>query len=118
MFITKRFKIIDIINENDAKDLKTFKLEFLKESDKKKYYQKFIPGQFSEIFNPGVGECPIGIASSPTEEDYLLFTIKKTGKVTGNLHSSKVGKQIGIRGPFGNGWPIEKAKGKKAPEVS
>lgn len=76
-------------------------------------FQKFnyTPGQFAELSYFGAGECPIGIASSPTEEGYLLFTIKRVGTVTTILHESKVGTIIGIRGPFGNGWPIEQLIG-------
>jgi NAD(P)H-flavin reductase len=104
--------IKEITTENDVNDLKTFKLEFNDPIDQKEFFSKFVPGQFASITIFGVGESPIGIASSPTEEDYLLFTIKKVGRVTTRLHELKVGRVIGIRGPFGNGWPVEEMKGK------
>ncbi|MCF2140752.1 MAG: FAD/NAD(P)-binding protein [Candidatus Lokiarchaeota archaeon] len=104
--------IENINSENDENDLKTFKLIFDDPDAKERFYKSFVPGQFAELNVFGVGESPIGIASSPTEEDYLLFTVKKTGKVTSQLHSAKIGKKIGIRGPFGNGWPMQEAEGK------
>ncbi|NVM27684.1 MAG: FAD/NAD(P)-binding protein [Candidatus Helarchaeota archaeon] len=101
--------IEEIIQENDVNDLKTFKFVF-KDPDG---FQKFnyVPGQFAELSHFGKGECPIGIASSPTEEGFLLFTIKQVGVVTTAFHNSKIGDTIGIRGPFGNGWPIEDLTG-------
>lgn len=90
--------------------MKTFKLVFQNEEDFKSF--KYIPGQFAEISLLGIGEFPIGIASSPTEKGFLLFTIKKVAQVTSYVHNCIVGDTIGIRGPFGNGWPIETIKGK------
>ncbi len=103
-------KIKSIIQENKANDIKTIELEFLKEEDLKKFI--YIPGQFAEISLIGKGECPIGIASSPTEAGTIKFTIKKMGTVTSQIHNCVIGDVIGVRGPFGNGWPVEKMKGK------
>ena len=99
-----------IISENKINDIKTLELEFKKEEDYKNF--KYIPGQFAEISLIGKGECPIGIASSPTEEGSIKFTIKKMGTVTTALHNCDIGDTVGIRGPCGNGWPIEDMKGK------
>jgi len=96
--------------ENDERDLKTFKLVFLDPEHAKAF--EYIPGQFAELSVLGKGECPIGIASSPTEEGYLLFTVKKTGVVSGELHSLAEGKLIGVRGPLGKPYPIDRMKGK------
>ncbi|MHA1265379.1 MAG: FAD/NAD(P)-binding protein [Candidatus Helarchaeota archaeon] len=104
-YIPKLITITDIVQENDVNDLKTFRLEFSNPDDFKKF--NYVPGQFAELSYFGAGEAPIGIASSPTEEGYLLFTVKRVGVVTTALHNSRVGTVIGIRGPFGNGWPIE-----------
>jgi len=103
-------KIEEITTENPVNDLKTFKLVFKNQEDSKNFI--YIPGQFAELSQIGMGEFPIGIASSPTEKGYLLFTIKKVGSVTGSVHYSTLGDVIGVRGPFGNGWPLEKMKGK------
>jgi NAD(P)H-flavin reductase len=91
-------------------DIKTLELEFKREEEYKKF--DYIPGQFGEISLIGKGECPIGIASSPTEEGTIKFTIKKMGTVTSGFHNSEVGDIVGVRGPLGNGWPVEDMKGK------
>ncbi|MFP3981407.1 MAG: FAD/NAD(P)-binding protein, partial [Desulfobacterales bacterium] len=69
-------------------------------------------GQFAELSIPGLGEIPIGIASSPTEKGFVKFTVFKTGKVTSYLHSMKEGDIMGIRGPLGNWYPWETLEGK------
>jgi len=98
-----------IISENEVNDIKTFDLEFEKPNVAKNF--KYKPGQFAELSFFGAGECPIGIASSPMNEDFIQFTIKKIGVVTTALHNSKEGDRIGVRGPYGNGWPIETMEG-------
>ncbi|AEH45923.1 oxidoreductase FAD/NAD(P)-binding domain protein [Thermodesulfatator indicus DSM 15286] len=69
------------------------------------------PGQFAMLSVPGKGECPIGIASAPHEE-YWLFSIFRTGLVTDALHRLPEGTIIGLRGPLGNGYPLEKFREK------
>ncbi|MEJ2248173.1 MAG: FAD/NAD(P)-binding protein [Candidatus Lokiarchaeota archaeon] len=106
-----QFTIIkSIVSENDVNDIKTFELQFNNESDLISF--DYIPGQFAELSIIGKGECPIGIASSPTEKGSIKFTIKKMGEVTTAFHNHEVGDVVGIRGPLGNGWPIEEMKGK------
>ena len=102
--------IEDITIENDAKDLKTFKLVFEREEDFRAF--TYIPGQFAEISIFGTGEAPFGIASSPTEEGYLLFTVKRTGTFTAELHNSEPGRKIGVRGPLGNTFPWDQMEGR------
>jgi sulfhydrogenase subunit gamma (sulfur reductase) len=99
-----------LVSENKINDIKTIELEFKKEEDYKAF--NYIPGQFAEISVLGKGECPIGIASSPTEKGTIKFTIKKMGTVTSEFHNCEIGDTIGVRGPLGNGWPIENMKGK------
>jgi len=108
-YIPMLTKIKSIISENEVRDIKTIELEFQKEEDYKAF--DYIPGQFAEISIIGKGECPIGIASSPTEEGTIKFTIKKMGTVTSSFHNSDIGDTIGVRGPLGNGWPMEELKG-------
>jgi len=103
-------RVKSIVTENKVNDIKTIELEFKNDEDYKKF--DYIPGQFAEISLIGKGECPIGIASSPTEEGTIKFTIKKMGTVTSGFHSSEIGDIIGVRGPCGNGWPVEEMKGK------
>jgi len=103
-------RIQEIITETEDKNLKSFKLLFLNKKDEENF--NYTPGQFSEISVPGKGEIPIGIASSPTEKGFLMFTINKTGVVTRYLHNMKEGDIIGVRGPLGNWYPWEKLEGK------
>ena len=97
--------IESITVENEARDIKTFRL-VLQDDGAREAFQ-FRCGQFAELSLWGVGECPIGIASSPMERDHLEFTVKLTGLVTGALHDCEEGETIGVRGPYGNGFPLE-----------
>ena len=98
--------------ENEAKDLKTFRLGFCDEADAKGF--KYECGQFAMLSVPGAGESPIGIASSPLDEGHLEFTVKRypTGVVTTELHAMEEGARIGVRGPYGNSFPIKEMEGK------
>ena len=96
--------------ENDAKDLKTFKLVFLDPADEEKFV--YHSGQFAELSVAGKGEIPIGIASSPTEKGFLMFTVNRVGLVTTHLHRMNPGDVMGIRGPLGNWYPWEILEGK------
>jgi sulfhydrogenase subunit gamma (sulfur reductase) len=109
-YIPMLTSIKSIVSENKANDIKTFELVFKNDEDLKKF--DYVPGQFAELSLIGKGECPIGIASSPTEEGSIQFTIKKMGTVTTEFHNSEIGNVVGIRGPLGNGWPIDDMKGK------
>lgn len=103
-------KIETIKIETSDKSLKTFTLVFKRPEDETAFL--YTPGQFAMLSIYGVGEIPIGIASSPTEKGILKFTVFKTGKVTKFLHNINPGTEIGIRGPFGNGFPLNEMKGK------
>jgi NAD(P)H-flavin reductase/formate hydrogenlyase subunit 6/NADH:ubiquinone oxidoreductase subunit I len=70
------------------------------------------PGQFVEISIPGFGEAPISVSSSPTRGDTFQLAIRNVGNITGAIHDLKEGAVVGIRGPFGNGFPLEALAGK------
>jgi sulfhydrogenase subunit gamma (sulfur reductase) len=71
------------------------------------------PGQFVMVSLPGIGEAPISVMSSPsrTGETFKLC-IRNAGDLTGIIHGLQPGDEIGIRGPFGRGFPIETFEGK------
>ena len=94
-------KVIDITEETP--DVKTFKVVGL---DGKKPFVH-IPGQCAFLSMPGVGEALFSITSSPTNEEFMEFSIKKCGCVTEWLHSIEIGQQVTLRGPYGNGFPVE-----------
>ncbi len=87
----------------DTPDVKTFRVVDL---EGKKPFTT-IPGQCAFLSMPGVGEALFSVTSSPTNEEYLEFSIKKCGCVTTWLHEMEVGQQITIRGPYGNGFPVD-----------
>lgn len=96
--------IEDIVVETEDKSLKTFKLVL--EDEKQRLAWNHNPGQFAMLSVPGKGESAIGIASSPTEKGYLLFTVSRIGSLTTALHQLPKGARIGVRGPLGNGFPL------------
>ena len=98
-------EIAKIITEVDTKDIKTFRFTFVDPADQERF--RYTPGQFGELSIFGKGESPIGIASSPTQEGYVEFTVQKAGVVTTALHEMEEGQRMGLRGPLGNAWPIE-----------
>lgn len=68
------------------------------------------PGQFFMLSVMGHGEVPISVTSSP--EEPLMFTIRKVGYVTTAIHALKAGDVLGLRGPYGNGFPMDIAGGR------
>lgn len=95
--------------ETDDNMIKTFELAFLRDEDGTDFH--FRPGQFCEISVFGKGEAPFGIASSPTEPSPLKFTVNKAGVLTTALHNMGEGEIVGLRGPLGNGYPLETFEG-------
>jgi NAD(P)H-flavin reductase len=72
----------------------------------------FKTGQFVELTLPGVGEAPFTPSSSPADTEKMDITIMKAGRVTDLLHKCKKGQKVGVRGPFGNGYPVDDYVGK------
>lgn len=71
------------------------------------------PGQFVEVSLPGIGEAPFSISSSPSRSNGRLeLCIRRTGRLTSALHSLRPGDYVGLRGPFGRGFPLEQFRGK------
>ena len=87
----------------DTPDVKTFRVEA---PEGGKVFEH-IPGQCAMLSIPGAGEGMFSITSSPTQKNYMEFSIKKCGCLTSWLHQMEVGQQIGIRGPYGNGFPVD-----------
>ncbi|UCF42281.1 MAG: oxidoreductase, partial [Planctomycetota bacterium] len=74
---------------------------------------KFETGQFVELTLPGEGEAPFTPSSAPDDSEKMEITIMKAGRVTALLHECEKGQKIGIRGPFGNGYPVDDFAGKE-----
>ena len=93
----------------DTQDVKTFRAV----APEGGVVFQHMPGQCAMLSIPGVGEAMFSITSSPTNTEYMEFSIKKCGCLTDWLHQMDVGQQITIRGPYGNAFPVEtELKGK------
>ncbi len=87
--------------------IKTFRVQFLNGGG-----FDHEPGQCAMISVFGKGELMISIASAPVITDYKQFSIMRSGRVTTAIHDMKVGDVIGVRGPYGNKFPINDWKGR------
>ena len=96
-------EVVEIIDESPT--IKTFVV-------KPQSPFTFATGQFVELTLPGEGEAPFTPSSSPTVTEKMDITIMNAGRVTALLHECKKGQQVGIRGPYGNGYPIDDFVGK------
>jgi len=94
----------------EAAGVFTFSMAFANPADRAAY--QFQAGQFNMLYLPGFGEVAISLSSDPGETQLLGHTIRVAGNVTRALSRLKVGDVVGIRGPFGSHWPLEKAAGR------
>lgn len=88
----------------------TFTLELEPTSSEAPFH--FLPGQFNMLYVFGVGEVPISISGDPAKTRRLVHTTRAVGLVTGALRQLKRDSVLGVRGPFGNSWPVQEAQGK------
>jgi sulfhydrogenase subunit gamma (sulfur reductase) len=100
--------IVEKIRE--AEDIDTYRLRFVDEQVRRSY--RFAAGQFNMVYLFGVGEVAISIVSDPGEPESLDHTIRGVGRVTKAIAQLQPGDELGIRGPFGSGWPLEAIRGK------
>jgi sulfhydrogenase subunit gamma (sulfur reductase) len=70
-----------------------------------------LPGQFVQVSLFGYGEAPISVCSSSTDKGYFDLTVRRLGVVTQAMHRLDVGDTVGIRGPFGTSFPLDKMVG-------
>ncbi len=98
-------KIID-----ETPGVRTFHFNFKDEKLREEF--TFDSGQFGEYSVLGIGEAPFCISSSPTRHDHLEFTAQQVGRLTNALHRLSVGAEIGVRGPYGNSFPLDFLQGK------
>lgn len=107
-YMASKMRITSITDE--TVDTKTFRLEFCDTQQGGQF--EFHAGQFGLYSVFGAGEATFCIASSPTEKGYIECSVKRTGKVTNQLHQCNEGDIIGFRGPYGNWFPIDQMQGK------
>ncbi len=94
----------------EAPDVATFSLRFQDPERQRHYLVQ--PGQFNMIYVRGVGEVPISVSSGPEEGTGIGHTIRFTGRVTNVIGKLLPGAVVGLRGPYGRGWPIARARGR------
>lgn len=102
------FRLIEVRREIDG--CSTLIVE--PETDDAKKLCIFAPGQFHMIYNFGQSELPISISGDPAKSSRLVFTIMGVGPASKALVSMVPGQRLGLRGPFGSSWPVDKAVGK------
>jgi len=89
-----------------TEDIKFFQVRIV--DMKKALSFNYCPGQFAMISVLGAGEAPFSISSTPSRPGLLEFCIRKAGTVTNALFRMKENNLIGLRGPYGNGFPVER----------
>jgi NAD(P)H-flavin reductase len=73
---------------------------------------EFLPGQFNMVTMFGTGEIPISIVNDPEDNSFFDHTIRVVGRVSRGMSKLQPGDRVGIRGPFGRGWPMQDAVGR------
>ena len=106
--LPKTAEVLERIQETHS--VFTLRLAFVDSACRDQY--DFKPGQFNMLYLYGAGEVPISIVSDPKDPYVLDHTIRAVGRVTRGLAGLQHGDTIGIRGPYGQGWPLQEAKGR------
>jgi NAD(P)H-flavin reductase len=100
-------RILDVCEENF--NTRTFIVQIEDEYARKAY--RWLPGQFNMLYVPGVGEAAISLSSDADAPQTLAHTIRVVGAVTRTIERIGQGGILGLRGPFGRGWPVERLDG-------
>lgn len=108
LYLPHEVKVIQRMQESPS--VFTLRLQFTDPQLQKDF--SFQPGQFNMLYLYGVGEVPISIVSDPESDQFYDHTIRAIGRVTRGLAQVQQGDSLGIRGPFGRGWPLALARNK------
>lgn len=100
----------------DTSKIKTFTVKYVDLQKQKRFH--FVPGKFLMVSVFGFGEMPIGLSSSPLKTDSLQITVKEVGAITHAMLQLKAGDKIGLRGPFGQGFPVVRFRKKNVLFIS
>jgi len=104
---TFKAEITNVIRLTDMEKL--FHIRIIDPVDRERF--SFLPGQFVMLELPGYGEVPISICGSTYQRGMVELCIRKAGTVTGILHRAQRGSRVGLRGPFGTHFPLQRMKG-------
>ena len=111
-YIPQIAEITNIVQETTGeRAVKTFRI-VLKDKNVQMEFDDRRPGQTCILSIFGKGESMFAISSSPTKKGCLEFSVQRMGRVTEKLHELEVGDEVGIRGPYGNGFPVDEWKDK------
>lgn len=103
-YMARIVRIVQMVKDNHL-----FTMRFLDEEVGRAFQHR--PGQFVMMSIPGAGDMPISISSSPTRPGVIEFCVRRVGRVTDALYRLKTNDLVGIRGPYGNGFPVEEMHG-------
>lgn len=104
---TETVRIDEIVQE--AEGIATYRLSIAAPAKDSDY--RFVPGQFNMLYLPGVGESAISMSGDPEQSSSWIHTVRVAGNVTRTLAGLTVGETLGLRGPFGTGWPVDELTG-------
>ncbi len=90
----------------ETPEVRTYHVALANDRDAAAY--RILPGQFNMLYVPGVGESAISVSGDPRHCHPLIHTVHSVGNVTGSLARLKVGDTLGVRGPFGSSWPLQR----------
>lgn len=107
-WMTHSARIVDVSTEYHG--INTYRLQATQNDSPDLY--TFVPGQFNMLYLPGVGESAISMSGSPERPTEWMHTIRIAGNVTRSLAALQRGDTLGVRGPFGTGWPIPELTGR------
>jgi sulfhydrogenase subunit gamma (sulfur reductase) len=94
----------------ETQGIYSFSMEFVNPALRGEY--RFKAGQFNMLYTFGVGEVAMSIVSDPAQPEVLEHTVRRAGRVTSVMAARwQPGEIVGVRGPYGNGWPMEAARG-------
>lgn len=102
-YLPLRSKLLEVVTESPT--IKTFVVT-------PEEPLAFRAGQFVELTVPGIGEAPFTPSSSPADAERIALTVMKAGRVTGALHEMGSGVELGLRGPYGNAYPLDEYAGR------
>ena len=105
---TRWAEVVDV--QQEIADVATIDLRFVDPGTQRAY--SFKPGQFNMLYVPGCGEAAISISSDCNDRTSIAHTVRFVGNVTRALSRLRPGDRVGIRGPFGSSWPVERLEGR------
>ncbi len=102
-YLPIKSRLVEVITESPT--IKTFIVE-------PETPVAFEAGQFVELTLPALGEAPFTPSSSPVDKERMALTVMRAGRVTAGLHETQAGAELGVRGPYGNAYPLGEYEGK------